>query len=101
MIYDDKFIQYLKDSLGEPVRVKSKNIICRCPWCEFGQKKDHYHLYISTEYPIFHCFHSDCQASGTLRKLFKKIEGKDISEKYVDIEKVKEYAKERDRKSVV
>jgi len=97
MIYDDKFIQYLKDSLGEPVRVKTKNIICRCPWCEFGQKKDHYHLYISTEYPIFHCFHSDCQVSGTIKKLFKKIEGKDISEKYVDIEKVKEYAKERVR----
>lgn len=97
MIYDDKFIQYLKDSLGEPVRVKSKNIICRCPWCEYGQNKDHYHLYISTEYPIFHCFHSDCQASGTIKKLFKKIEGKDISEKYVDIEKIKEYTKERVR----
>jgi len=97
MIYDDKFIQYLKDSLGEPIKVKSKNIICRCPWCEYGQNKDHYHLYISTEFPIFHCFHSDCQQSGTIKKLFRKIEGKDISEKYVNPDKIKQYAKERTR----
>jgi hypothetical protein len=97
MIYDEKFIQYLKDNLGEPVKVKTKNIICPCPWCEYNQKKDHYHLYISTESPIFHCFHSDCGVSGTIKKLFRKIEGKDISEKYVDPNKVKEYVKEKIR----
>lgn len=97
MIYDEKFIQYLKDNLGEPIKVKTKNIICPCPWCEYNQKKDHYHLYISTESPIFHCFHSDCGISGTIKKLFRKIEGKDISEKYVDPNKVKEYVKEKIR----
>jgi hypothetical protein len=97
MIYDDKFIEYLKDSLGEPIKVKTKNIIAPCPWCEFNQKKDHYHLYISTESPIFHCFHSDCGVSGTIKKLFRKIEGKDISEKYVNPEKVKEYIKDKIR----
>lgn len=97
MIYDDKFIQYLKDNLGEPIKVKTKNIIAPCPWCEYNQKKDHYHLYISTESPIFHCFHSDCGISGTLKKLFKKIEGKDISERFVDPVKVKEYIKDKIR----
>lgn len=96
MIYDASFIEYLKDNLGQ-VKVKTKNIIVPCPFCEYNQKKDHYHLYISTESPIFHCFHSDCGVSGTLKKLFRKIEGKDISDKFVDPAKVKEYVKDKIR----
>lgn len=92
-IYQDIFIQYLKEYLGDPVRVSSKNIICRCPWCEYQQNKKHYHLYISLEAPMFHCFHNDCQVSGSIRKLSEKIQGFDSSEKYIDKEKIKEIQK--------
>jgi hypothetical protein len=92
-IYQDNFIQYLKDHLGEPVRSTSKNIICRCPYCEYQQTKKHYHLYISLEAPIFHCFHNDCQKAGTISKLCNKLEGRDISEQFIDKEKIKEIQK--------
>ena len=95
MIYQESFIQFLKERLGDPVSVKSKNIICKCPWCEYGKKKDHYHMYISTEAPIFHCFHAGCGQSGVISKLIKKIEGKDLSETFVIKEKIQENIKEK------
>jgi len=93
-IYEDKFVDYLKSRLGyDRVKVKSKSIICACPWCEPNEDKKHYHLFISTHAPIFHCFHADCLQSGYIKKLFEKLEGKDISDSYVDREKVKESQK--------
>lgn len=92
-IYQDNFIQYLKDKLGEPVKITSKNIIVKCPWCEYGKDKDHYHMYISLELPIFHCFHASCEKAGTLRKFLTKIEGHDISGSFVDKIKLTEFKK--------
>jgi len=83
-IYQDGFIDYLKEKLGGNVKTTSKNIICACPWCEYGQDKNHYHMYISLEAPIFHCFHASCERSGTLKKFLKRIEGHDISDSFVD-----------------
>jgi hypothetical protein len=95
-IYQDSFLDYLKENLGEPIKVTPKNIITRCPWCEFGVEKKHYHLWISTESPIFHCFHTDCTAkSGIINKLIQKISGKDTSSQYVDRAKIKELSKKR------
>lgn len=92
-IYQDNFIQYLKEYTGITPKVSSKNIVIQCPWCEYKENKKHYHLYISLEAPMFHCFHSDCQASGSIKKLFEKLEGFDSSEKYIDKEKIKEIQK--------
>jgi hypothetical protein len=89
-IYHDDFIDYLKEKLG-PVRTTSKNIITPCPWCEYGKEKDHYHLYISLEAPIFHCFHAGCEQSGILRKFLKRIEGHDISDTFIDQNKLSEF----------
>ena len=33
-VYRDSFIDMLKETLGEPIKITNKNIICRCPWCE-------------------------------------------------------------------
>jgi len=82
-IYQDSFKQFLEDNLGY-VKMTSKNFITKCPWCELGKDKDHYHMYISTEAPIFHCFHATCEQKGNLRKLLKKIQGHDISEVFID-----------------
>jgi len=90
-IYQDDFIDYLKDNLGGEPKITNKNIITKCPWCEYGQDKDHYHLYISLEAPIFHCFHGGCEAGGILSKFMKKIAGHDISDTFINKEKVKEY----------
>lgn len=93
-IFQDTVTDYLKDHLGGTVRVTSKNIICRCPWCEYEKPETgHYHLWISIEAPIFHCFY--CQKSGYLKKLFLKIEGKDKSGEFVDKSKIKESLKRR------
>lgn len=93
-IYQDSFINYLKEYLGDPIKITNRNLICRCPFCgEQNQNKSHYHLYISTEAPIYHCFHSDCGSSGSLSKLCKKLEGRDVSEKYIDKDKIKEIQK--------
>lgn len=82
-IYEDDFIKYLKDRLGQTPKITAKNIIIPCPYCEYGEEKDHYHLYIGIDAPIFHCFHGGCEESGGLRKLIRKIEGHDISESFV------------------
>jgi hypothetical protein len=90
-IYKEEFIQYLKDNLGY-VKVSSKNIITRCPWCEYGKEKKHYHLYISLELPIFHCWQARCEESGFLSKLMSHIDGKDRTDHFVDKSLIKESA---------
>ena len=95
-IYQDSFGEYLKDKLGCPLKITSKNIVVSCPWCEYQQTKDHYHMYISLEAPIFHCFHAGCEQSGTLRKFLKRIEGHDISETFVDKKQFEAIAKKKD-----
>lgn len=92
-IYKDEFLTYLKDNLGISPKITSKNLIIPCPYCEYPKIKDHYHLNISLELPIFHCFHSDCNKSGTIHKLMKKLEGKESAEKFIDQDKVKEFKK--------
>jgi hypothetical protein len=82
-IYDDAFVDYLKRNLGD-VKITSKNIVVPCIYCEFPKKKNHYHLHIGLEEPIFHCFHGGCEKSGTIKKLISKIHGYDITDKFVD-----------------
>ena len=94
-IYQDSFLDYLKDKLGGIVKTTSTNIIAPCPYCEYQQQKKHYHLYIALDAPMFHCFHASCEKSGNIRKLLTKIEGNDISESFVDKEKIKELKKHR------
>jgi len=94
-IYQDSFKQYLKDNLGE-VKMTTKNFIVPCPWCEYPRDKDHYHMYISIEAPIFHCFHASCEAKGNLRKFLRKIQGHDISNTFID-KKALEEAKKRQK----
>jgi hypothetical protein len=94
-IYNDSFIQYLKDNLGDPIKITGKNIIIRCPWCELNKQKDHYHLYISTEAPIFRCWHAGCTQSGFITKLTKAIDGKDKADLFVDKDKIKENTKRK------
>lgn len=93
-IYQDSFVDYLKDNLGNHIKVSSKNIIVPCPWCEYNQQKDHYHMYISLEAPIFHCFHASCERGGNLRKLLKRIAGHDISDTFVDKRTLEEARKQ-------
>jgi len=92
-IYKDNFIDYLKKHLGDNVEIKPRNIVVPCPWCEIDQDKDHYHLWISTEAPIFHCFHGGCEKSGVLGKFIRALEGHDISDSFFDKNKIKEISK--------
>lgn len=94
-IYQDEFIDYLKNKLGDHIKTTSKNIICPCPYCEFNKDKDHYHMYISTEIPIFHCFHANCEQSGSLKKFLRKLEGHDISDEFIDKDKLNEATNRR------
>ena len=87
-IYQDEFVDYLKNKLGDHIKTSSKNIICPCPWCEYGEDKNHYHMYISIEIPIFHCFHANCEQSGSLKKFLSKLEGHDISDEFIDKDKL-------------
>jgi hypothetical protein len=89
-IYQDSIIDYLKE-YSPNVKVTSKNLIIPCPFCEYKKVAPHYHMYISLEAPIFHCFEGSCNKAGILSKLFKKIDGKDLSEKFIDQNKIKEY----------
>jgi hypothetical protein len=87
MIYDDAFIELLEERLA-PVNVKSDNIVCRCPFCEMAEDKKHYHLWISTESPVFRCWHSDCGARGHISKLLYHLQGSDTSKKYINEESI-------------
>jgi len=89
-IYQDNFIDFLRENLGDKIKISSKNIIVPCPWCEYGKQKPHYHLYISLEAPIFHCFYAGCEVGGILSKFLKKIQGYDISDTFIDKDKIKE-----------
>lgn len=92
-IYQDDFLDYLRDHLGDHIKTTNKNIITPCPFCEYGKQKDHYHLYISLEAPIFHCFHAGCEVGGVLSKLMRKIAGHDVSDEFIDKDRVNEYEK--------
>jgi len=92
-IYQDNFIDYLRDNLGVEPKITNKNIITMCPFCEYDQEKDHYHLYIGLDAPIFHCFHGGCEISGLLSKFMRKVAGHDVSDSFIDKDKVKEYEK--------
>ena len=94
-IYQDNFIDYLKDKLGDHLKITSKNIVIPCPFCEYQKEKDHYHMYISLEAPIFHCFHASCEQSGTLRKFLRRLEGHDISETFVDKKQFEEISRKK------
>ena len=94
-IYQDSFIDYLKEAGFKP-KTTTNNIVIVCPWCEYQKEKSHYHLYIALDAPIFHCFYAGCEESGLLRKLLKKIEGHDISDTFIDSEKLKEFKKKRE-----
>jgi hypothetical protein len=88
-IYQNSFKKYLEDNLGN-VKETSKNFIVPCPWCEYGKQKDHYHLYISLEAPIFHCFHGGCEVGGNLSKFMKKVAGHDNTDDFVDRSRITE-----------
>lgn len=94
-IYEDSFLEYLRDNLGDPIKLTPKNIVCRCPWCEFGLEKNHYHLWISIDAPIFHCFHGGCEQKGVISKLVRYISGTDTSDKFVDKSKIKSNIKQK------
>ena len=95
-IYQDSFIDFLKEYLGEPIKQTSKNLIVRCPWCEMNSNnKHHFHMYISLDSPIFHCFFSECHKTGLISKLVKKIKGTDTSKDFIDETKIKEILSNR------
>ena len=95
-IYQDLFLDYLEEKLGVKPKITSKNIVVPCPWCEYKQNKDHYHLYIGLDIPIFHCFHAGCGQSGVMPKLLKRLEGHDISNVFIDKKILKEATKRRE-----
>jgi len=94
-IYQDKFIDYLENRLGIKPKITSKNIIVPCVWCEYKEVKDHYHLYIGLDIPIFNCFHAGCNHHGFIGKLISKIEGHDISSQFVSKESIQQAGKSR------
>jgi len=95
-IYNDSFLEFIEEYLGTP-KITTSNIICRCPWCEIDRKHHHHnHLYISLDKPIFNCFKSECNQSGTIKKFIKKVTGTHSYSKYIDdsvFEKIKKYKK--------
>ena len=91
-IYQDSFIEMLKKHLSEPIKITTKNIICRCPWCEMDKDTGHFHCWISKDAPIFNCFRCGevSPAKGSIKKLIKKITGTDDAKEYVDKAKLEE-----------
>jgi len=94
-IYQDSFIDYLKDRLGVHPKITAKNIITRCPYCEHGRDRDHYHLYIGLDIPIFNCFGAGCNTHGFIAKFISKIEGHDISDQFIDKKSLQQAARSR------
>jgi len=82
-IYDDSFIDYLRDNLKCEPKIRTANIVVRCPWCELREKKE-YNLWISSTAPIYKCFSGGCGQKGLLKKLFTRISGKDKISDFVD-----------------
>lgn len=65
----EEALSVLKEKTGNAYTNTSRSeVICNCPWCEKFSQKNHGHLYISLEFPVFNCF--KCQISGVLTKLF-------------------------------
>lgn len=85
-IYDDSFITYLKNNLNCIPKIRTKNIVVRCPWCEISKEKKEYNLWISTEAPIFKCFSGGCGHHGLLKKFLSRINGKDNISDFVNEE---------------
>lgn len=85
MIYDKQFVEFLNEYLS-PVRETTTEFICRCPYCEDGLDKDHYHLYISKDIPVWNCFH--CVEKGHIKKLIKDVKGESFTN-YYDENKLK------------
>ncbi len=94
-IYEDSFIDYLKEYSGCTPKIRSKNIVIRCPWCETGVDKTHYHLWIGLEAPIFRCFGGGCGHRGFISKMINYLSGTDISDRYINQDLVKENAKKQ------
>lgn len=88
-IYQDSFKDFLEENLDGKIKISSKNIICKCPWCDYGKQTSKDHLYISVEFPIFHCFRASCGAKGNIKKLILKIAGVDTSDNFVDEKRIK------------
>jgi len=84
-IYTNSFIKFLQDNLGD-VKIKTNNIVIPCPWCETsGKDKNHYHLYISLQIPMFHCFKANCpKKSGNIASLIRKIGTNADPDKFID-----------------
>jgi len=81
MIYTEEFIKLLEENLGE-VKNAREELITRCPFCKDSK---HLHLYISTEAPVFHCFHAGCHEKGIVTRLIKELNGSsDISIYFID-----------------
>jgi len=86
MIYSDVFVDFLKDKTGLGYfNGPHSEIICRCPWCEPESTKNHGHLYVDVEDPIFFCHR--CQQSGLVSKLIQVLSGE--VEIYIDPEILK------------
>lgn len=92
MIYTDKFISFLQETFGfDRVKIRNKDIIIPCPYCELNLKKSHYHCYIKKDEPIFHCFF--CDESGTTFRIIKELTGRKFVDDLIDRSKLKEWKK--------
>ena len=91
-IYEDSFEDFLRNYVGNAIKITSSNITIRCPWCEWDEgDKKHYHLNISTKDPVFNCLRAGCNHSGILSKLFARLTGNSYElNKYVDKQLLKD-----------
>jgi len=98
--YQDDFIDFLKHHLGDPVKVTPSNIIVRCPWCEWGTVKKHYHLHIGKNIPVFNCLRAGCNESGSIKKLIRKLTGGNFElSRFVDSQLIQNYNQLKVKKS--
>lgn len=90
-IYNESFISFLEEALDD-VKISGNEIIIPCPWCELDKKREHYHMYISLDAPVFHCFMVDCHKSGFIDKLIKYLAGSDKkkTKDFINEEKLEE-----------
>lgn len=93
MIYSEEFVELLKRKL-KYIKENARNIIVPCPWCESeneiggNKRRGHYHLYISKEVPVFHCFKAGCSVGGHVSRLISKLKTDFRLEDFVDLEEV-------------
>jgi len=75
--YKDEFIDFLKlKSDVVDTASSGTEIVIKCPSCESKSKKNHGHLYIGINEPLFNCF--KCPFSGPVKKLITALNGDDI-----------------------